>query len=566
MGGYRIQFLASDARCSTPLRTEARGVLWALVADRPAGETEAHMSALALGCGSILLLAAALFSGCASPPSANDPALLSGMDVAASLIGTWEGTVDIPADPVGPYRTFVVKSVERAERGWKVDATYGVPGRPYRADVNLVVPGRGRPQLGFQSSAGSRIELELESGGVLAGTLTTSNLRLRFPMALKRVGGGPPLRVVISAPADQDAPREREIELVGQVSSGVGITGVTVALNGEEVWTGPAGARSELNLRVPLTLRDGSNIAVVTATDSSGARSQGMRTLFYERPNAVAGSKIVPVPSRPNPTLWAVVIGVGEYKNPGIPKLRYSVSDAEAVYQVLTGLAGFKKEHVLLLTDRSEREPSYRNIKWALGTFLARSARKDDTVLIFFAGHGAPEIDQSGRERDGFAKYLVPSDADPEDLYSTGFPMDELLTVFSRLEAERVVAFLDTCYSGDTGGRTFTSKKTRTSSVDDLFLDRLTRSKGRAIVTASRATEVSLELAELGHGLFTYYLLQGLRGAADVNGDRFVSLQELYEYVEREVSAKSRQVGGNQHPVLKGEFEGAFPLIKVGGR
>jgi uncharacterized caspase-like protein len=85
-------------------------------------------------------------------------------------------------------------------------------------------------------------------------------------------------------------------------------------------------------------------------------------------------------------------------------------------------------------------------------------------------------------------------------------------------------------------------------------------------VTASRPAEVSIELPELGHGLFTYYLVQGLQGAADGNRDGIVSLQELYEYVEREVSTRSRQLGGNQHPIMKGEMEGPLPLVQVGTR
>jgi uncharacterized caspase-like protein len=129
-----------------------------------------------------------------------------------------------------------------------------------------------------------------------------------------------------------------------------------------------------------------------------------------------------------------------------------------------------------------------------------------------------------------------------------------------------VVVFLDACYSGAAGGRTFTSKKTRAGAVDDLFLERLTRSKGRAIITASRTSEVSIELPELGHGIFSYYLINGLKGAADLNRDGIVSLQELYEYLEQQVTAKSRSVGGNQHPVMKGELEGVLPLVKVRGK
>jgi hypothetical protein len=260
---------------------------------------------------------------------------------------------------------------------------------------------------------------------------------------------------------------------------------------------------------------------------------------------------------------YAVVIGVGRYEHAGIPTLQYAVADAEAVYKVLTEVGGFKKDNVLLLTDRTERRPTLRNIKHALGTFLARAAQRDDTVIVYFAGHGAPEVDQRGLERDGLAKYLIPSDADPDDLFSSALPMDDLQTIFGRIEADRVVMFLDACYSGAAGGRTFASKKTRSTAVDDLFLERLTRSKGRAIVTASRPAEVSIELPELGHGIFTYYLTTGLRGAGDLNRDGIVSLQELYEYVEQQVVRKSRAVGGNQHPVLKGELEGPLPLVKV---
>jgi len=314
----------------------------------------------------------------------------------------------------------------------------------------------------------------------------------------------------------------------------------------------------------PVTLRAGPNTLVVRATQSDGTVRQELRTVIYEPPRAVATPPAVTTPPPAlAPNRWAVVIGVGQYESAAIPRLRYTVSDAEAMYQALIGPAGFKKDNVLLMTDRTERKPTLRNIKWALGTFLGRSAQKDDTVVIFFAGHGAPEVDSRGLERDGLAKYLIPADADPDDLYSTALPMDELQTIFSRIEAERVVAFLDACYSGAAGGRTFLSKKTRATTVDDLFLERLTRSRGRAIITASRPAELSIELPELGHGIFTYYLVNGLKGSADLNQDGIVSLQELYEYVEQQVTQKSRAVGGNQHPVMKGELEGVLPLAKV---
>jgi len=377
-----------------------------------------------------------------------------------------------------------------------------------------------------------------------------------------------PLTVAVRYPEDRARVAEESSVVAAVVTSSKGVARVTVSLNGTEVaQQAERTPPTSLVVSAPVTLRTGANAIVVSATDAAGTTRQEVRTITYDPPRVAATPPAaVPVPPAPARNQWAVVIGVGHYESAAIPRLRYTVPDAEAIYETLIGPAGFKKDNVLLLTDRSERKPTLRNIKWALGTFLGRSAQKNDTVVIFFAGHGAPEVDTRGLERDGLAKYLIPSDADPDDLYSTALPMDELQTIFGRIEAERVVAFLDACYSGAAGGRTFAAKKTRAGSVDDLFLERLTRSKGRAIITASRTSEVSIELPELGHGIFSYFLVDGLKGAADLNRDGIVSLQELYEYVEQQVTTKSRAVGGNQHPVMKGELEGALPLAKVRGR
>ncbi|MDP2701605.1 MAG: caspase family protein, partial [Candidatus Rokubacteria bacterium] len=375
-----------------------------------------------------------------------------------------------------------------------------------------------------------------------------------------------PLTVQFRHPENGARLTDQSSLVAAEVSSGKGIAAVNVLLNGAEVFKqADRPPKKSVAVAASVKLREGANTIIIRASEPDGTVRQEVRTVMYERPSPVQPAEPVPAPKSTREQ-WAVVIGVGQYNSSAIPQLRYSVPDAELVHQVLVGQGGFKKENVLLLTDKTERKPTLRDLKWALGTFLARSAKKDDLIVIFFAGHGAPEIDPRGAESDGLAKYLVPSDADPNDLYSTALPMDEFQTIFDRIEADKVVVFLDACYSGAAGGRTFASRRTRAARVDELFLDRLTRSKGRAIITASRASEVSLEVPELGHGLFTHYLVQGLRGAADLDRDGIVSLQELYQYLEQQVAQKSRSIGGNQHPVMKGEIEGLLPLIKVGGR
>ncbi len=419
-----------------------------------------------------------------------------------------------------------------------------------------------------QPAVALNVALKLAEGGnTIVVTAADADGRLSQELRAVQFDKRTPLTVAFRYPEDRARVTEEGSVVAALITSSKGVASAKVLLNGSEVWSHvDKAAQKSVAVAAPVTLRPGDNAIVLSATEADGTVRQEIRTVVYDAPKAGATAT---TPATTPPAVnarWAVVIGVGHYDSATIPRLRYAVPDAEAVYQTLIGPAGFKKDHVLLLTDRSERKPTLRSIKWALGTFLGRSARKDDTVLIFFAGHGAPEVDTRGVERDGLAKYLIPSDADPDDLYSTALPMDELQTIFGRIEAERVVAFLDACYSGGAGGRTFSSKSTRAGTVDDLFLERLTRSKGRAIVTASRTNEVSIELPELGHGIFSYFLVSGLKGAADLNRDGIVSLQELYEYLEQQVSAKSRSVGGNQHPVMKGELEGVLPLAKVKGR
>jgi hypothetical protein len=380
-----------------------------------------------------------------------------------------------------------------------------------------------------------------------------------------------PLALDVRFPEDRSRVADASSLVAAVVTSSRGVTNITVTLNGtpqavpKDEPARTANPKS-VAVTVPLTLREGPNAIVITATDAGGDIRHELRTVTYERPQP-AGPAPTPE-SVPAPTMdrWAVVIGVGRYERSEITPLQYTVADAEAVYESLVSRGSFRKENVLLMTDKTEKKPTLRNVKWALGTFLARSAKKDDLVVIYFSGHGAPEVDPRGIESDGLAKYLVPIDADPGDLYSTALPMEELQTIFERIEARRVVVLLDSCYSGAAGGRTFASRRTKNTRVDDLFLDRLTRSSGRVIITAARAAEVSIELPELGHGIFTHYLLQGFKGSADLDRDGIVALQELYQYLEQQVSQKSRAAGGNQHPVLKGEVEGVLPLVKVGGQ
>lgn len=254
---------------------------------------------------------------------------------------------------------------------------------------------------------------------------------------------------------------------------------------------------------------------------------------------------------------YAVVIGISNYKSIKIQPLKYTRNDALSMYKWLTSPKGgaYPASNVELLVDQ---QANLLNIRTALGTWLARRALKGDTVFIFYAGHGASEPDS--KSEDGFAKYLVPYDADPGNLYATALPMKEVSEIFDRIEAERIIFVADACYSGASGGRTLFRAGVRSGSISSQFLDQLSQPKGRVVITASETNEVSGEIDDLKHGIFTYYLLEALEGMADTNNDEVVDLREAYEYLYEKVARHSKWAGFSQHPVWKGDMKNGIVI------
>jgi helicase len=119
-----------------------------------------------------------------------------------------------------------------------------------------------------------------------------------------------------------------------------------------------------------------------------------------------------------------------------------------------------------------------------------------------------------------------------------------------------LVFIADLCYSGASGGRSIDITGIR-ASIPDNFMDRIATGKGRVIMTASGANEVSVENDQFGHGVFTYYLVEGLKGQADADGDGFITVDEAYLYVSDKVP---QATGQEQHPIKKGTIEGRLIL------
>src|SRR5499426_837539 len=248
--------------------------------------------------------------------------------------------------------------------------------------------------------------------------------------------------------------------------------------------------------------------------------------------------------------LWAVVIGVSRYKNLD-PKsqLEFAHRDAEAFANFLRSPngGGFPSSHLTLLTNQAATLSAVRS---ALGTTLPRSAEPNDIVFIFFAGHGVVE-----GERDG---YLLAHDSDPQNLYATALQLSELNRIITeRLKARTVILIADACHSGQLG---WTSRGMADDIMINRYLEEIGKSgKGVFRLLASRQDQRSYEGKNWGggHGVFTWFLLQGLAGKADRDQDGFVRVGELLDYLSETVPKATQSL---QHPRAAGDIDARLPL------
>lgn len=350
--------------------------------------------------------------------------------------------------------------------------------------------------------------------------------------------------VVITTPRDGKRVVTNTVDLRGIAADDRGVVSIDINVNGRRIdlhdrGIAVKGGNTQREFYATVPLRTGRNEIVVTALDNENLTSEAKSiTVFYEKEKG---------------EVWAAVIGINDYRH--VRKLDYARNDATAFADYLRTNLDIEADHLFELYDG---QATKRDIQSLLGTQIRSKAGHEDTVIIFFAGHGAPEESETSLDGDGIDKYILPCDANTSDLYTTAIPMDEIARIFRRIKAERVILLADCCYSGQTGGRTILSK-TR-ANISDAFLDRLSRGKGRIIITASSASEVSKESDDLKHGYFTYYLLKGLKGAADVDVDRFIDVNEISSYLNREVP---KATGQKQHPVRKGEAEGQVVIGRI---
>ncbi len=259
----------------------------------------------------------------------------------------------------------------------------------------------------------------------------------------------------------------------------------------------------------------------------------------------------------------ALVVGIGAFKDSKINPLGFSANDAQTFAETLKNQCHFDYVKTLINANATRYQ-----IQTEINN-LAKMATVEDLVVIYIATHGSPEsLDTAG------INYIVAHDTEVDNLYPTAYKMDDLLNdIEKRIAAERVVAFIDTCYSGATfkvppPGWNAKSRTLTASSyglATEAIQSRLGQTSrgikitpsagnassktpqgiGRVIIAASRQDERSWESERLQHGYFTFYLIESLKRAGRV------SIEDLFEQLSVEVpKAVMQDTKAKQTPTM----------------
>lgn len=227
--------------------------------------------------------------------------------------------------------------------------------------------------------------------------------------------------------------------------------------------------------------------------------------------------------------VYAVLVGINIYDGTA-NNLYASVRDAQSVYNF------FRKkslaENIILLTDR---QATRSNIISQMNRVFAR-VTKDDIVVFYFSGHGMPG-------------YFCPYDVQGGN---RGLSHSDVKLAFKRSQAGTKLCIADACFSGSIRGKKVQPHNTNANS----------RKSNVIVIMSSRPNETSIEQnnpSGVGSGLFTKYLLLVLRGEADKNRDRCISVEELYRYLRNTVHTASEQ---QQTPILYGNVTASSVVTK----
>jgi len=261
-----------------------------------------------------------------------------------------------------------------------------------------------------------------------------------------------------------------------------------------------------------------------------------LRSITYD-PEPEVLTNVEPQAIQKKVKTWALVVGVSQYDR--MPVLRYADDDAYKMFAYLKSSegGGIPDERIRVLVDEdATKQQIKQNMKE-----LFSQAGPDDLVIFYFAGHGLKGS-------------FLPIDFDG---YNYKLTHEELNAIMDESPAGMKLYIADACHSGSAANDFKGNPDAMAENFYGSFNDMSTE---KAILMSSKSEETSLESKGLRQGVFTYFLIKGLKGLADANEDKVVNLTELYDYVKANVSSYT---GNKQTPVVIGQFDEKMVLSNL---
>ena len=327
------------------------------------------------------------------------------------------------------------------------------------------------------------------------------------------------------------------IQLAGLVTDASRIT--EFIIQNEAVGVGENGA-FQTTLYVPL----GGLTVLVTAVDEFGNRAE--RTTQVARVQEAANAAFQFDPLNPtaqavaaNPNAVAIIIGVEGYEN--LPDATFANRDAQVFFDFAQRALGVRAENIRLLVNEETTDLEIIRAFRQWLPALVQPGQSD--VYVFFAGHGLAAADGTGM-------FLMPQSAAVDLLDRTAIRRDDMFDWLQASGARTVTIFLDTCLSGGTRGeevlvadRRGFGLSARDESVPTTF----------TLISAATGDQTSTSLPEAGQGLFSYFLMKGMEGGADGNGDNKINAGELHTFVAQNVARQAPRLATDQTPQITGD-------------
>ena len=344
--------------------------------------------------------------------------------------------------------------------------------------------------------------------------------------------GSVPLRVTVkSSTIDQDG----KLTIAVQSSNKL----ISLKINGRDEGEGPAGIR---------------NIARAVSVGTSKFKIEMLDEFGQTAQQEISVTREVTVVAENLPALnpaaiklgkskdaIALIIGIENYKN--APKAEFAESDASQFYDYARKALGVPDNRIKLL--QGSNAGKFDIIK-QLKTWLAAEINAGRTdVYVFYSGHGLASA-------DGKTSYILPYDADTALLDETSIKLIEFISSIESSKPKSIALFMDSCYSGQgkNGATLLASARPLSINVTKPLL-----SANVTIMTSAAGDQIAISAPEMRHGLFSYFLMKGMEGAADTNRDGSISMQELHQYVALNVSREATRRGKQQSPTLQGAGE-----------